>query len=184
MNELAILDAIQGIHAPWLDSIVAAYTTTGDHGIIWILLGICLIIFRRTRKIGVAVLLALAIGALITNCVLKPVVMRPRPCDVNPAINMIVPRPGGSSFPSGHTTAAFAAFGAILFSREPKSPIALVVATGVAAIIMAFTRLYAYVHYPTDVLAGAIVGLLAGLAATWIIDMISKRLESKNISRS
>ena len=91
--------------------------------------------------------------------------MRPRPCDVNPFVPMIVDRPHGSSFPSGHATAAFAAFGALLFSKGPKP---LVIVVGIGAVLMALTRLYCYVHYPTDVLAGTIVGLLAGFAAAKI----------------
>lgn len=155
MNELAILDAIQLIHTPWLDALVAAYTSTSDVGQIWILLGIVLAIIPKTRKLGAAVLVAVLIGAIVTSGILKPLIMRPRPCDVNPLVPMIVDRPHGSSFPSGHATAAFAAFGALLFSKGPKP---LVIVVGIGAVLMALTRLYCYVHYPTDVLAGTVVG--------------------------
>ena len=164
MNELAILDAIQLIHTPWLDALVAAYTSTSDVGQIWILLGIVLAIIPKTRKLeSAAVLVAVLIGAIWPlSGILKPLIIRPRPCDVNPLVPMIVDRPHGSSFPSGHATAAFAAFGALLFSKGPKP---LVIVVGIGALLMALTRLYCYVHYPTDVLAGTVVGLLAGFAA-------------------
>ena len=158
MNELAVLDAIQLIHTPWLDTIVAAYTSTSDVGQIWILLGIVLAIIPKTRKLGAAVLIAVLLGAIVTSGILKPLIMRPRPCDVNPLVPMIVDRPHGSSFPSGHVTAAFAAFGALL---------------------MALTRLYCYVHYPTDVLAGTVVGLIAGFAAAKIVEAASRKLQER-----
>lgn len=169
VNELAILDAIQLMHAPWLDPIVAAYTSASNVGQLWILLGIILVVIPKTRKIGIAVLIAIIIGAIVTSGLLKPLIMRPRPCDVNPWVPMIVERPHGSSFPSGHTTAAFATFGAVLFSKSPKP---LVIGVGIAAVLMAFTRLYCYVHYPTDVLAGLIVGLAAGFAAAKIVELL------------
>ncbi|MEC4271911.1 phosphatase PAP2 family protein [Adlercreutzia sp. R25] len=179
MNELAVLDAIQLMHTPWLNSVVAAYTSTSNAGQIWILLGLVLALIPKTRRLGIAVLVALVIGAVITSGIIKPLLMRPRPCDVNPFVDMIVPRPHGSSFPSGHTTAAFAAFGALLFSKGPRP---LVIAVGIAAALMAFTRLYCYVHYPTDVLAGLIVGLLAGLAAAKIVESIVQRRHRKRES--
>ena len=185
MNELAILDAIQTIHTPWLDPLVATYTSTSDFGQLWILLGLVLLCIRKTRKLGATVLVALALGALVTDVLIKPLLMRPRPCDVNPDVIMLVPRPHGSSFPSGHTTAAFAAFGALLFSRLPqfpeKAPAPLVVAVGIAAVVMAFTRLYCYVHYPTDVLAGMVVGLAAGFAAAKIVKAVARRRTSVSL---
>ena len=134
MNELAILDAIRLIHTPWLDTLVAAYTSTSDVGQIWILLGIVLAIIPKTRKLGAAVLIAVLLGAIVTSGILKPLIMRPRPCDVNPLVPMIIDRPHGSSFPSGHATAAFAAFGALLFSKGPKP---LVIVVGIGAGLMA-----------------------------------------------
>lgn len=172
VNERAILDALQAWHSPVLDGVVAAFTTMGNHGELWIALGIVLVCFRRTRKAGVGVLAAVVLGAVVTSLLVKPLVMRPRPCDVNAAIAMIVPRPSGSSFPSGHTTAAFAAASALWFARNPKMPAPLIAGVTVAAVLMGFSRLYCYVHYPTDVLAGAVVGTLAGLVASLVINRL------------
>lgn len=179
MNELAVLDAIQTVRTPWLDAIVAAYTSLGNIDIGWIVLGLALLCFKRTRKIGAGFLIALAIGAVITSGIIKPLVMRARPCDIDPYVSMIIPRPTGSSFPSGHATAAFAAFGALLFARDPKSPPALTAVIGMAAVLMALSRLYAYVHYPSDVLAGMLVGLLAGFIAARAVDAFTKRRKHK-----
>lgn len=175
MNELALLDIMQTWHTPWLDTLVAAFTSTSDHGELWIVLGLVLLCFRRTRKAGVGVLVAVALGAVVTNLLVKPLIMRPRPCDVNAAVAMIVPRPHGSSFPSGHTTAAFAAAAALWFARNPKAPAGLIAGVTVAAVLMGLSRMYCYVHYPTDVLAGMAVGVLAGLAAARIVDALGRR---------
>lgn len=182
MNELAVLDTIQNIHVPWLDTMLAAYTTAGDHGYIWIMLGICLLFFRKTRWAGIAMLIALAVGALMTSGIIKPLVMRPRPCDVNAAVHMIIPRPGGSSFPSGHTTAAFAAFGALLFAKDPRPPAALTISVGIAAVIMGFSRLYAYVHYPSDVLIGMVVGMFAGFVAARTVQTIREKWKEGEVA--
>lgn len=182
VNELAILDALQTWHSSVLDGLVAAFTSTSNHGELWILLGIALVCFRRTRKAGVGVLAAVALGAVVTNLLVKPLIMRPRPCDVNAAVTMIVPRPSGSSFPSGHATAAFAAAAALWFTRDPKAPGALVAGVTIAAVLMGLSRMYCYVHYPTDVLAGALVGTLAGLTAAHITDALAKRRQATHTS--
>ena len=183
MNELAILDAMQAWHNPVLDPLVAVFTSTSNHGELWILLGLVLLCFRRTRKAGAGVLVAVALGAVVTNLTIKPLLMRPRPCDVNAAVAMIVPRPSGSSFPSGHTTAAFAAAAALWFARRPTAPAGLVVGVTVAAVLMGLSRMYCYVHYPTDVLAGAIVGTLAGLAAARLMGALWKQRAKPSIPR-
>lgn len=180
VNELAILDAIQTIHTGWLDMLVATFTSLGNAGALFIFTGLVLCCIPRTRKLGVAVLVAIALGALVTNLTIKPLLMRPRPCDVNPEVIMLIPRPHGSSFPSGHTTAAFACAGALLFMRDPRAPRALAIGALVVAILMGLSRLYCYVHYPTDVLAGCLIGLAAGFAAAKIMAAWSKRHPATN----
>lgn len=177
MNELAILDALQTVHTPWLDTLLSLYTVTCDFGQIWILLGLVLVCIPTTRKLGITVLVALLIGTLITDVLVKPLLMRPRPCDVNPDVIMLIPRPHGSSFPSGHTTASFAAFGALLFAKAPRP---LVIGVGIGAVVMAFSRLYLYVHYPTDVLAGMVVGLFAGFAAMKIVEAVASKASKRH----
>ena len=176
MNELAILDAIQLIHTPWLDALVAAYTSTSDVGQIWILLGIVLAIIPKTRKLGAAVLVAVLIGAIITSGILKPLIMRPRPCDVNPLVPMIVDRPHGSSFPSGHATAAFAAFGALLFSKGPKPSSS---SSASARCSWRSRVCTATCTTPPMCWRGQVVGLLAGFAAAKIVEAASRKLQER-----
>lgn len=102
---------------------------------------------------------ALALEVLCCNLILKPFVARIRPCDINTAVQLLVPRPDDFSFPSGHTGAFFSASSALYFSRSRLRFPALVL-----AVLIGFSRLYLYVHYPTDVLAGAVLGALLGWA--------------------
>ncbi len=148
--------------APWLDAVFTVYTHLGDGGFLWIILCVILFCVPRTRKIGTVTLLALAIGFLCTNVVLKHLVARPRPWLDVAGLLPLVNEGDPNSFPSGHTCAAFAFAGAGLWAFPTKWAKALALA---GAILMGFSRLYVGVHYPSDVLAGAIVGLLAGWAA-------------------
>jgi undecaprenyl-diphosphatase len=106
---------------------------------------------------GVAMLCALVLDLFVCNIVLKPLVARIRPFDVNTAVQLLIARPTDYSFPSGHTTAAFAATSALYFSRRRLWIPALALAA-----LIAFSRLYLYVHYPTDILAGIVVGIGVG----------------------
>lgn len=166
MNEHAVLDGIQRLLAtPWMDTFMVAISMLGNAGVVWIALGITLACTRTYRLAGIAVILAVALGALASECLLKPIFMRDRPFLVQPPEAMLVSPPFGTSFPSGHTTAAFASFGALLAARMPRR---MLVPVGLFALVMGFSRFYLYVHYPTDVAAGIAVGLLVGCAA-WLM---------------
>ena len=139
------------------------FTHLGDGGMLFILLGIVLFCIPRTRRVGLCVLTALLIGALITNVTLKPLVNRTRPWVVIEGLRVLVDSGAGDpSFPSGHTTAAFAFASAVLCSEVKRDWKVYAMAV---AVLMGFSRLYVGVHYPTDVLAGMAVGLLAGVLA-------------------
>ncbi len=175
MNELAILDWIQTLHAPDLNQLMIGVSTIGDMGLIWVVIGIVLLFSKKYRPLGIAMIVAVAIAGVVAEFILKPLVVRPRPCDVNTSITLLVNHPSGSSFPSGHTCGAFAAFGAILFSRRPRSPRWFTIVAGILAILIAFSRLYLYVHYPTDVLAGIVIGLVAGWLAVKLVRYIQDK---------
>lgn len=132
------------------------------------MLGLGLILIPRTRKIGFAVMAAVILDSVLCNVILKNIFVRPRPCDVNTAINLLIPRPLGYSFPSGHTSAAFAAVAALYFSGERK----IWKAALALAILIAFSRMYLYVHYPTDVLGGILVGIFCGYVGKKFVDWI------------
>lgn len=155
--EFEILDFLQSIHSPALTSLMSFVTFLGEAGWFWILLGILLLCTKKHRFAGAAVLTALAFDFLAANVILKPLVARPRPCWINESVEMLVRVPEDYSFPSGHTMASFAAAGALLFIGERKGIWAVLL-----AVLMGISRLYFYVHFPTDVLAGVVLGLVCG----------------------
>ena len=205
-TDRAILDFIRAhMTSPLGDEIMPIITMLGDNGIIWIVMAAVMLLFKRTRKLGAAMAIALMIDVVCCNFIIKPLVARIRPFDVNTAIRLIISAPDDYSFPSGHTAAAFAAFGALFFGRNkltgsPNSFVGMniyddlskhngsIAPVGVQvlnyefkserinvfsqknlwipvlvlAILIAASRLYLYVHYPTDVLVGMVLGTLFG----------------------
>ena len=169
--ELRFLDFLQTIHTPLLDKILAFITSLGNAGIIWIVLAVVLLILPKTRKTGIIVAAALLMDLILCNLILKNLVARVRPYDINTAIAILIKKPLDFSFPSGHTAASFAAMTALFLAKMKKAWIAALV----LAVLIAFSRLYFYVHYPTDVLGGAIVGILSGIIGYAIVEKIDKR---------
>ena len=169
--ELRFQDFLQTIHTPLLDKILAFITSLGNAGIIWIVLAVVLLILPKTRKTGIIVAAALLMDLILCNLILKNLVARVRPYDVNTAIAILIKKPLDFSFPSGHTAASFAAMTALFLAKMKKAWIAALV----LAVLIAFSRLYFYVHYPTDVLGGAVVGILSGIIGYAIVEKIDKR---------
>ena len=167
----AALLAIQSIRTPALDSLVAGYTALGNVGLMWILLSLAMLCHKSTRKAGGAALMALIFGLLCTNVTLKHLVARPRPwLDVAGLIPLVAEH-DPNSFPSGHTCAAFGAGMAWLNTLPRKWG----GAAAAAAVCMGLSRLYVGVHYPSDVLAGALVGSLCGLLACRLVKEYERR---------
>ena len=160
--ELQILDALQIIHNPILDTIMCAITRLGDAGIFWILLCISLLILPKTRKSGVILMAALLVDLVVCNGI--------RPFDVKTGVELLVKRPTDYSFPSGHTAASFASVMALYLAEEKKIWIPALV----LAVLIAFSRLYLYVHYPSDVLGGVVVGLAAGALGYWLVKKVEE----------
>lgn len=159
--EFQILDFMQRLHIPILDTFMIFVSKLGDKGAVWIVLAVLLLIFPKTRKAGMLVSAALIIDAVLCNMMLKPMIARVRPYDINTAVEMLVAKPKDFSFPSGHTAASFAAASALWFSKEGK----LWMPALLLAVLIAFSRMYLYVHYPTDVLGGVILGIFCGCLA-------------------
>ena len=169
--EIRILDMIQGLRTPVGDQVMCFITSLGNSGMIWIALGILLLLIPRTRKSGLVVLAALALDLILCNGILKHLFARVRPCDVNTAIQLLIPRPADYSFPSGHTAAAFAATSALFFAGEKK----LWKPALILAVLIAFSRLYLYVHYPTDILGGMLIGTACGYMGMWCVKYILRK---------
>lgn len=115
----------------------------------------------KDTQAGDLVTIALALDVLTCNVILKPLIARTRPYDINTAIDLLIAAPKDFSFPSGHTASSFAAAAALWFGGKKK----LAVPALALAVLIAFSRMYFYVHYPTDVLCGAILGMLCGYMA-------------------
>ena len=152
---------IQTLHLSWLDPVVAAFTSLGNAGMLWIVLSLVMVCWKPTRKAGILALLAMGLGLLVTNVTIKPLVERARPWLDLPITPLVVEN-DPHSFPSGHTCAAFAA--GLAWAGTCSARWARIAAV-VSAVCMGLSRLYVGVHYPSDVLAGALIGSLAALAA-------------------
>lgn len=171
--ELAVLDWIQThLRCGFLDAVLPVISWTCDHGEIWILLAAVLLFWKKHRWTGVSVSFALILDLICCNMILKPLVGRIRPFAVNTAVELLTAPPADASFPSGHTAASFAAVFALRASGSPLWKPALVLAAGIA-----FSRLYLYVHWPTDVLGGILVGAVAGWAGARLADALRRRRE-------
>ena len=107
--EFSVLDFIQAhLRSGIGDIVMPLITHLGDSGVIWVVLALVLLIYPKTRKTGAALAVALALEVICCNLILKPFVARIRPCDINTAVQLLIPRPDDFSFPSGHTGASFA----------------------------------------------------------------------------
>lgn len=178
--DISILDWIQAhLRCGFLDSFVVILNYVMTSGILWIVLGIVLLFFRKTRAAGIILLAALAAVFLIGDVALKHLVSRPRPFTVNTDIVLLMKKPNGSSFPSTHSGLAAAATTVLLAKQRPIGIAALVL-----TICIAFSRLYLYFHYPTDVLCGLLLGVLCGLLMLWIARKIKvdNKLTRKHIA--
>ena len=171
--ELAVLDWIQThLRCGFLDAVLPVISWTCDHGEIWILLAAVLLFWKKHRWTGVSVSFALILDLICCNMILKPLVGRIRPFAVNTAVELLTAPPADASFPSGHTAASFAAVFALRASGSPLWKPAAVLAS-----VIAFSRLYLYVHWPTDVLGGILVGAVAGWAGARLADAFRRRRE-------
>lgn len=176
--EIKILDFIRERFAcPFLDAVMPLITSLANGGIIWIIAAVLLLIFKKSRKTGLSVALALITGLIIGNLILKNLVGRIRPYEFNEGVEILVARLSDYSFPSGHTLASFEA-ATVLLIRDKR----LGVPALVLAVAIAFSRLYLYVHYPTDVLAGIILGVLIGIFACKTVERHENRLSARKSS--
>ena len=153
------------------DVVVPLITRLGDAGIIWIILTVLLLIIPKTRKTGVIMMAALLVDVLLCNVFIKNLVARTRPFDVNTAVQLLVAKPRDYSFPSGHTAASFASVTALYLVGEKK----MWKAALVLAVLIALSRLYLYVHYPTDIIGGVVFGSLSGYLGYKIVEWIQKK---------
>ncbi len=167
--DFAILDWLnENLAHPLLDRFFALITFLGDAGWFWIVLTAIFLLFKKTRRIGISMAISLVFSLLVTNITLKPLVNRPRPYALR-EVKLRIEPPHDASFPSGHSSASFAAAFSLFLQDKKKGIPALVLAT-----LIAFSRLYFYLHFFTDVLGGILVGCLGALAAHCLTPYVMK----------
>ncbi len=174
--DLPILDWIQAnMQSPFFDKFWQIITLFGDGGIFWIAVAAVCLFFPKTRKTGIGMIIALLLGVLVCNVTLKPLVGRIRPYDfqekLGVTIVLLTERMHDFSFPSGHTIACFEASVVILKNHRKAGIAALIL-----AILVSFSRLYLYVHYPTDVIFSIVVGTLFAFIGNALAGKIVKKL--------
>lgn len=172
--ELQILHMIQELHTEWLNAIMIFVSTLGNAGMIWIALSIALAIPKRTRACGLTMMGAMALSFLLGNLFLKNVIARPRPFMADASVTLLIPEPGEYSFPSGHTLNSFTA-ATVIFLYFKKAGIAALLFAG----LIAFSRLYLFVHYPTDILGGILLGIMDAVLIYKVAQIIMKKREER-----
>lgn len=170
--EFEILYALQNIRTDWLDMLMKSVSSLGDTGWFWVTLGVVFVCMERTRKTGAMVLASLLVGAVIGNLLLKPMIARPRPCWLDETVVLLVSSPGDYSFPSGHSMASFEAATGIFIKNRRWGIAALALAA-----MIAFSRMYLFVHFPSDVLAG----ILLGIGIALLVWRAALQMEKKNL---
>lgn len=153
-----------------LTPIMKFITSLGDNGMIWIAVAVLLLMFKRTRQAGAGVALAMLMNLLVLNVIIKNLAARIRPYEAVEGLTRLVPAETSYSFPSGHAGHAFAAAVVILVMLPKKYGIPAII----LAVAIAFSRLYVGVHYPTDVLAGCLIGTIIAAISIVIIRKLYK----------
>lgn len=173
--DFPILYAIQTLRCDILDNIILAITKiAGDYGQIWLALAVVLLIFKKTRKSGIAILIGYALVYVSGQFVLKDLIARARPCHIDETVELLISRPSSYSCPSTHSAWAFAAAISVL-AYHKKAGVGVIA----AALIIMFSRLYLFVHFPTDVLFGAALGAVCGYIGCLVTDFVFKKITDR-----
>ena len=162
--EFSFLYFLQELHNPILDKIMVFVTKLGDGGLLWIGLAIVMLFFKKYRKCAVSIGIALVFKELLGNMILKELIMRERPCWIDPTVELLIKSPSSFSFPSGHTFDAFAASFTIFLNHKKEG-----IAAMIMAVFIAFSRMYVFVHFPTDILGGMILGIGVAVLTYFIV---------------
>lgn len=165
--EFDLLYYLQGWHNPVLDAIMSFFSTIGDAGMVWIAIALLFIIWGKLghRRLGIEMGVALLIMLVFGNGILKHIFMRARPCQIDETVDLLIHIPHDTSFPSGHTYASFAGAGVILY-RKWKAGIAAMA----VAVLVGFSRMYQFMHFPTDVGTSIILGMLTAFLVVKLSD--------------
>ena len=170
-NVMAFLQ--ERLRTPFGDAVMPYFSYLAELGLIWILISVALLIRRRTRLTGVTVLCAVVLGLLLGQFLLKALIPRDRPFQAFPdLVQLLISPPSGHSFPSGHTAVSFAAATALFLGHKKLGIPALILAA-----LIGFSRSYLFVHWPTDVLAGAVLGVACALLVHYLLPRFTKNVK-------
>ena len=164
--ECQFLYWLQGLHTPFLDMLLPFLSFLGNGGWFFVLLGAALFCVKRTRPAGAAILLSLLLGFIVGNSLLKNLFMRERPCWIDRTVPLLIQSPKDYSFPSGHSMASFETAISVWYYHRRWGAVLLVLAS-----LIAFSRLYLFVHFPSDVACGIALGLFNG----WLVHRALER---------
>lgn len=160
----SILYGIQEhIRCAFLDVIMPLITMLGNAGIVWIAAAVAMMITKKFRRTGVLMGVGMILGILIGNLLIKNLAARERPCWLDESVLMLIKVPSDFSFPSGHTLASAISTTVLIFS-DKRFAFAAIPLT----LLIAFSRLYLFVHFPSDVFIGALLGIVLGIIA-WFV---------------
>lgn len=162
--ELDILYNIQKLHNAILDPIMVALSYIGEIGTVWIIIAVIFIFTKKYRLCGITMLVAMIIGALAGNLLLKNIFARPRPSWIDHNVILLINNPVDYSFPSGHSLNSFTSAVTIFIYHKKLGIYALIL-----ALFISFSRLYLFVHYPSDVITGVAIGAIISIFSVWIV---------------
>lgn len=167
--EFEILYAIQNLHTQLLDLIMITVSKIGNVGMVWIAMALALMLSAKSRRCGFLMLVSMAICLLLGNVFLKNLIARERPCWIDLSVPLLIPNPTDYSFPSGHTMHGFAAATVVFLHNRRAGIPALCLAA-----LIAFSRLYLFVHFPSDIAGGMIIGILVALLVCRLWEKLPK----------
>ncbi len=154
--EFEIMTAIHHfVNCDFMDFLMTVISAIGNGGAIWIVVALIMLATKKHRKLGIKLAIGLILGLILGNVVLKNLIARPRPCWIFEDIDMLIDVPRDFSFPSGHTLASFTSAFILLAEARRLGIPALII-----AVLMAFSRMYLFVHFPTDILGGIVLSFI------------------------
>ena len=171
--EFSFLYFLQELHNPVLDNIMVFITSLGNSGLLWIGLAVGMLFFKKYRVCAISIGIALVFKELLGNVILKELIMRERPCWIDPTVELLVKSPSSFSFPSGHTAAAFS-LATSLSITYPKWYV--IAPSAVWACGVGLARINQGVHYPSDVLTGAAIGVGCAFVNVYVNRWLNKLL--------